>query len=123
MSTKARIQAPVPEPKPRKVPKRRRRTQPEDYIWLSEAKDKAALLAEQGGKCAGCGLPQNESKRAFHLDHCHATNIVRGVFCSGCNVAMGQVHDDAEVLRRLADIVDKGWEDYLIMCQVRHDAR
>jgi hypothetical protein len=45
-----------------------------------------AMLKKQHGLCALCprmlcDLPS----KAIHLDHCHKTNIVRGILCSRCN--------------------------------------
>lgn len=66
-----------------------------------------ALLAAQGGVCAGCG-----QKRSYNLsvDHCHATErtlgvraSVRGLLCRRCNKVLRDIRDDAETLRRLAD--------------------
>jgi hypothetical protein len=57
--------------------------------------DVDAMVEAQGGVCPGCGSePQ-------HVDHDHQTGKVRGVLCSGCNQALGNVRDDAAVLVRL----------------------
>lgn len=46
------------------------------------------MLEHQGSRCAICGLPHEES-RPLAVDHCHATGRVRGLLCTGCNVALG----------------------------------
>ena len=50
---------------------------------------------KQQGKCAIC----NESpstKRLLHVDHCHKTNVVRGLLCSGCNTAIGLMKENVQ---------------------------
>lgn len=60
-----------------------------------------AMLVSQGGGCKVCaGLPGG--KGTFHVDHDHATGLVRGLLCHCCNLALGLVKDDATRLRRLA---------------------
>jgi len=35
------------------------------------------------------------------IDHCHTTGRVRGVLCSGCNLALGHAKDDPRVLNSM----------------------
>lgn len=40
--------------------------------------------------CDICGLPEfKNSKKRHHVDHCHETDIIRGILCSGCNGHLG----------------------------------
>ena len=55
-----------------------------------------ALLAAQGGVCAACRI-----RPAVHVDHDHKTRAVRGLLCFTCNVALGNVRDDIDVLTGL----------------------
>lgn len=57
------------------------------------------LLEKQNGVCAVCGKPPNG--RRLHVDHDHRTGAVRGLLCSGCNVALGAVDDSPSILQRL----------------------
>ncbi len=65
-----------------------------------------ALLAEQDGRCAICGLPETLSRagRVLQLavDHCHASRTVRGLLCGDCNNGLGRFKDDPELLLRAA---------------------
>jgi hypothetical protein len=77
-----------------------------------------ALLAAQVGRCAGCGATesgrrstgQRASSGLLHVDHDHATGVVRGLLCHGCNIALGAVKDSSATLRKLAYYVDAGTE-------------
>jgi hypothetical protein len=52
------------------------------------------------GHCQGCGdmIPRGEE----HLDHDHNKKIFRGILCAGCNLALGNCHDNPETLEKLA---------------------
>lgn len=63
------------------------------------------MYDEQCGHCAGCERELEEG-RNLAVDHCHATNVVRGLLCDDCNITLGKVRDDAVVLRRLASYVE-----------------
>jgi hypothetical protein len=66
-------------------------------------KDYEALVIKQNGLCAICQKPQSAAARngakLLHVDHCHATNKVRGLLCMPCNTALGHL-DDAEWVRK-----------------------
>lgn len=51
------------------------------------------LIEAQGNKCAICKVSFVREKKALkpHIDHDHRTGIVRGILCSGCNVALGHL--------------------------------
>lgn len=75
------------------------------------------LLAKQGNVCAGCGtdIPGGKKNLYFHFDHDHSCcpgiktcgECIRGLLCSRCNCALGLVDDNPNLLRRLADYVEK----------------
>jgi Recombination endonuclease VII len=53
-----------------------------------------SLFEAQKGCCAICGKPQTEMKRRMHVDHDHATNVIRGLLCHMCNMGLGSFSDD-----------------------------
>lgn len=64
------------------------------------------ILLAQGGRCAVCSTtePGHES---FTVDHCHRTNLVRGLLCRNCNSGIGLLGDDVSTIRAAADYVER----------------
>lgn len=60
--------------------------------------EKVALLTKQGGVCAICRTDKPTGRNGWHVDHCHTTGKVRGVLCSKCNMAIGLLKDDPNVV-------------------------
>lgn len=65
------------------------------------------MLEEQGGGCKICGTtdPGGRSDK-FHIDHDHATGLVRGLLCAGCNLAIGHLREDPHTARLLAEYLE-----------------
>ena len=61
---------------------------------------------QQAGLCAICRKPCRTGKR-LAVDHCHKTDVVRGLLCSGCNLALGAMQDDPHVLRAAAEYLER----------------
>ena len=66
-----------------------------------------AMLKNQGGVCAICeGI--NDDGRALHIDHDHSCcpgrqscgKCIRGLLCSRCNTALGNLRDDPLLLEK-----------------------
>jgi hypothetical protein len=54
------------------------------------------MAAQQGHACKICRRKPDDK---LHIDHCHATNTVRGLLCRRCNVGLGNFDDDPDRLR------------------------
>ena len=67
-------------------------------------KDYYKMLESQEGKCAICQSVDvgNKTSKYFFVDHDHNTGKVRGLLCKKCNIALGEMRDDP-------DIVYKAW--------------
>jgi len=65
-----------------------------------------SLLTRQKNVCAGCGRPFGSTTP--HIDHCHSTGVIRGILHTGCNMALGHINDDPEVLEGLARYLRRG---------------
>lgn len=58
-----------------------------------------AMYEDQGGCCAICGVAETEApKGRLHVDHDHATGVVRKLLCHGCNTGLGGLRHDPELL-------------------------
>ncbi len=70
--------------------------------------DKQKMLIEQDGKCAGCGTTEPGGRyNEWHVDHDHATDIVRGLLCATCNLTLGNAQEDVERLAGLIHYLNK----------------
>jgi hypothetical protein len=65
-----------------------------------------ALLEAQGRACAICRTTVPGAGRSWAVDHDHKTGRVRGLLCARCNLAIGGMGDDPELLRAAADYVE-----------------
>lgn len=68
---------------------------------------RAQMLAEQGGRCMACRRP-DPGPKGWCIDHDHACcpeggrscgECIRGILCSRCNLTLGLVGDDPELLQ------------------------
>ena len=60
------------------------------------------MLTIQNFTCASCKRHQSMFKKALVVDHNHKTGKVRGILCSGCNLALGNISEDPDKLIKLA---------------------
>jgi hypothetical protein len=56
------------------------------------------MLEAQNGRCKICKTDTPMGNGAFHVDHCHTTNRVRGLLCHKCNVGLGHFNDNISLL-------------------------
>lgn len=59
------------------------------------------MYAEANGCCQVCGVSEESLNKRLAVDHCHATGKVRGLLCSKCNTALGQLDDSLEKISSL----------------------
>jgi hypothetical protein len=64
------------------------------------------LKIEQNNKCGICKIELNTDTKA-HIDHCHATGIVRGILCQKCNQALGLFKDSIPSLKSAQKYLEK----------------
>lgn len=66
-------------------------------ITYQEYKEK---LVQQNYKCLICGVNQEDSRqKKLVVDHCHNTNVVRGLLCHNCNCGLGHFADNVDKLK------------------------
>lgn len=73
-------------------------------IGLTEYEE---LLSQQEGRCAICRAEFATTKET-HVDHDHATGVVRGLLCDGCNVGIGHFKEDPASLLAAVQYLKKG---------------
>jgi hypothetical protein len=71
--------------------------------------DYERMFEEQDGACAICGQPRPE-ERTLHVDHDHASGVIRGLLCFRCNQAIGSLQEEPEIFRVAADYLDRDEE-------------
>jgi hypothetical protein len=74
------------------------------YKITQEQFDK--MLVAQNNMCKLCNN-KFKSTRDTHIDHCHNSNIVRGLLCSSCNMALGQFNDDVDIMENAIKYLSK----------------
>jgi len=66
----------------------------------------------QDGKCAICFAPEslslNGKVKRLAIDHCHKTNLFRGLLCQRCNLAIGQFGDNWVLLDNALEYLSAG---------------
>ncbi|MCI0557232.1 MAG: endonuclease VII domain-containing protein [Nitrososphaera sp.] len=67
-----------------------------------------AMLLGQGEVCAICkgtdwGLPSPS------VDHCHATDIVRGILCRACNLGLENFKDSPDLLQAACRYLERAY--------------
>jgi hypothetical protein len=69
------------------------------------------MIVAQNYRCAICGLDPRtmahwpHHHQVLHVDHDHATGVVRGLLCNHCNRAVGFLRDDASIAQRVLDYI------------------
>lgn len=56
------------------------------------------MFDAQGRVCKCCGSPDPKAANGWHVDHCHETDVVRGILCQQCNIMIGCASDDPTIL-------------------------
>lgn len=56
-----------------------------------------ALLLIQNYSCKICNRHKDEFDRALAVDHCHKTDKIRGLLCTNCNRAVGNLKDSEQL--------------------------
>lgn len=64
-----------------------------------------ALVAKQNGLCAICNqLPARDLRLA--IDHDHITGKIRALLCNDCNLVLGHVENNIDLLPAMLDYLD-----------------
>lgn len=67
-----------------------------------------SMLLKQNYRCLICDRLSSEStKKRLVVDHCHITGKIRGLICDRCNVGIGSLGDNIEILINAVDYLLK----------------
>lgn len=89
----------------------RRKEAMDKYGFTIENYEK--MLEVQNNLCAICFKSETRKSRTegniarLCVDHCHKTNIVRGLLCSDCNTGIGKLNDSIETLQSAINYLNK----------------
>lgn len=94
---------------PDRVKEYRKANRPATYLTESArkygitAEKFSELMVNQNEACATCRRPFHwlDKKTKPHIDHCHASQKVRGILCNRCNTVLGLVADSKALLAAL----------------------
>ena len=64
-----------------------------------------ALRAKQNYRCAICGDHENDVGKKMYVDHNHDTGKIRKLLCTRCNVGIGMMRDNPEILENAAKYI------------------
>lgn len=59
-----------------------------------------SIFLNQKGRCAICGMSQEENGRRLAADHDHVKGEFRGILCNKCNSGLGMLGDSLEGLQK-----------------------
>ena len=67
------------------------------------------MVYDQGGRCLVCKeIPlSKKGKVGLHVDHDHLSGRIRGLLCHGCNVALGHLKENEDIVRNLLSYIQK----------------
>lgn len=65
-----------------------------------------SMLSKYDNSCWIC-KKEFESRQDAKIDHCHSRNVVRGVLCNDCNIALGLVKDNIKILSEMITYLKK----------------
>ncbi len=72
------------------------------------------MWSRQNGQCAICRrqmLVGGRNSNSCHVDHDHASGVVRGLLCLSCNHGIGKFYDDPLLLERAASYLNRKVEE------------
>ena len=67
------------------------------------------MLVKQGGVCAICNCKETaktkNTVRNLSVDHCHTTNKIRSLLCYRCNLGIGYLREDLDILQAAIEYI------------------
>ncbi len=82
--------------------RRRHRLKALRSYWRKYGLSDSQIMTYYNRACEVCG-----SNKRIGIDHDHETGIVRGSLCHNCNVALGLVKEDTNVLKSMVNYINE----------------
>lgn len=67
------------------------------------------LLEKQNNCCAVCKTHTDFLKRRLSVDHCHKTGKIRGLLCGPCNMSLGLLKEDIQIMNSLIQYTENNF--------------
>lgn len=80
--------------------RRRRMMMPKAQYKRPNASEIMLMKDDQIGRCNICEELLPSDTKHIHVDHCHKTNITRGLLCASCNKGLGFFKDEVRNLEK-----------------------
>lgn len=78
----------------------RRQMEPKDKYTRPNKSEILLMKDDQVGRCLICEDELPKDTKHIHVDHCHKTNITRGLLCAHCNKGLGFFKDNIQTLEK-----------------------
>jgi hypothetical protein len=70
------------------------------------------LFEKQQGVCAICSESEKGSRDYLCIDHDHNTGFIRGLLCHDCNIGIGKLKDNIELLKSAIWYLEKSKSEF-----------
>jgi hypothetical protein len=74
-------------------------------------KEYSNFFESQNGSCAICKQPETATRlgkvKALAVDHCHQSGFIRGLLCADCNMGIGKLKEDKNILLSAIQYLEK----------------
>jgi hypothetical protein len=65
------------------------------------------MIAASNGACEICGKTENQFGKGMCVDHDHDTGTIRGILCTDCNMGVGNLKDDLDLLYKAVAYLER----------------
>lgn len=71
-----------------------------EQVWLQ-------MFEAQSSRCAICLTTAPGGNGKWSTDHCHKSDKLRSILCTGCNTALGLAKDSVPILKKMIDYLEQ----------------
>jgi hypothetical protein len=76
------------------------------YLYGTTPEEVDQIFNRQEDSCAICRTSE-PSGHGWHVDHDHASGVIRGVLCMQCNLLLGNARDSVSILLHAAAYLEE----------------